>query len=175
MTKRIGLLFGALLLSVQSALGGGTTALAPAIQRGLDLRARYGVPVATGTVLIYVDAAAVHHTSLEYITVATRDDSGRWTISTAGEEGPGLLAIAPKAIAETRRTLSAEKGRSLDQLLANPDLYRERDPESAAPGVGAPHFVMEIAAPQGHLIMTWYGRLLLNAGKVADVVIGDGR
>lgn len=177
MTERLALLLAASLLSAQCALAEdvGTMTLAPAIQRGLDLRSRYGMALPVGTTMICVDASAAHHTSVELVTVATRDAGGQWMTSTAGEEGPALLAIPQKAIPEERRTLSAADGHALDQLLANPQLYRERSPEQQGPpGIGAPGFVMEIITPQGHLVIGWYGRLLLNAGKVADLIIGKG-
>jgi hypothetical protein len=174
MRARLAFLATAAFLSLQSAIAGDAEpgSFAPAIQHGLDLRGRYGIPGPSGTPLIYVDASAAHHTSAEYVTIASRDDGGHWTISVVGEEGPALLAIAPHVIPEKTHVLSDDEGRALDRLLANPDLYQEHDPGNEPLGIGVPYFVMEIITPRGHLTIKWFGRLVGNAGQIADLVIG---
>ncbi len=149
-----------------------TVVVSPEIKQSLALRTRHGVPTPEGTEAIYVHSIAVHHIREEFSTVATRALDGRWSVSRAGEEGPGLLRIEERLIPETTRTLSEEEGRVLDQLLWQPSTYHQKSSLPRNPYIGAAFYTMEIETPMGRTVLRWTGKLGGKAGAVADLVIG---
>lgn len=158
-----------------ASMQAGDTGLSEGTRQGLALRARYGIAAPSGIVTISIDSIAVHHTSEEYSLIAWRDAAGVWTMSSVGEDGPGLLSIPRTIIPETGRVLTPAESRALDRLIATPGLYRELPPKPPRDiGVGAPFHSMEIVTPQHHLVMPWMGRLKGKAGRIADLLMGRG-
>lgn len=145
------------------------------IKECLELRARYNIPNPEGEPAIYVDSAATHYTSDEQCVAATRDADGHWRINAVVEEGPGLLDVKQHLVSNDIRSLSDSEGHQLDELLKQPDLYREESQLHDPPGVGGMIHAMEIDTPVGHTVIQWTGRLLAKAGAVADLIIGRGK
>jgi len=152
-----------------------TDQFASQTQRSLALRQKYDVPVPRSDWTIYVYSFAAHHLSFEYSTIAWRDEAGQWHISDMGEQGPGLLVIPSESIAETRKTVPPLDSAELDRLLSGKSLYVEKThSKDKHLGIGASEHTMEIVTPRGRKVVTWMGRLVGRAGRIADIVLGRG-
>jgi hypothetical protein len=148
--------------------------LADETRAALDLRARNGVHELVSASTIYVHSEARHHVAEEFTRVVSRGMDGRWTVSSIGETGPGLLRIPIEVSPEERKILPVRDGQDLDRLLHWRALYRQTSPREREVGVGAAFHTMEIVTPQGHAVFRWTGRLRGWAGAVADLVMGRG-
>jgi hypothetical protein len=147
--------------------------MAPEIQSGMSLRARYGIGAPSSSTAIYVDSVSAHHVRTQFSTIAWRDPSGLWSISQVGEDGPGgLLPIEPTLIPEVVRRLTPSEGKRLDRLLASKSLYTESTRRTGKTGIGAVFHTMELSTPAGRRIVRWDGRLVGQAGRVADIILG---
>lgn len=167
--------FLGLVIIAASASAAPAEQLADATQQSLALRQKYDVRVPHSDRIIYVRGFAVHHLSYEYSTIAWRDDTGHWQISTMGEQGPGLLNVPFELIAEETTPVPSTDAAKLDQLLDGKALYAEKPrAKDRNLGVGASEHTMEIVTPRGRKVVTWMGRLVGRAGQIADIVLGHG-
>lgn len=122
------------------------------------LREHLHTPIPEGPTRILFWSFGVHHTSVSFSVIAVRNAQGQWHTNGVGEEGPGLLQIAPRPWGALDRDLSVAQGRKLDHLLADPCLYAspryQRDPAIVA---GGAEQTLEIESAEHHWIGSWFG------------------
>ena len=150
---------------------------------GDALRARLGRSLPASGQLVIIYGVSAHHERTEMSAVAWRDRPGTWEVEEAGETlslvpaPPGTppgQANAPRPVPVKTFPLTPEVAARLDQMLADPELYRTPERAGGYPPIGGWGFRMEIVTPSRHLVTSWGGRLEGRAGEVADAVIGRG-
>lgn len=142
------------------------------VAESVRLREKYSLPIPENEPIIFVESVGLHHTRRVFSTIASRDQSGAWTVSVVGEESSGLLRMEPTLIPERLRTLTQQEGEALDRLLASRSLYSRSPYSTGQIGVGSPEHVMEIDAAGRRLVVRWNGKLRGASGQIADIVIG---
>ena len=170
--RRLATLLASALIA-SAALAADTTALSPEVQAGLETARRLGIDAPTTPPIIYVDSVAEHYTHDEQILLAWRGGDGRWRLA-GGIETTGLMVkMNPDHQVRPLATLSRADSLTLDRLLADRRLYRQASPAAPALGIGAAFNILEVVAPQGHLVIRWAGmRLRGRAGRIADILMG---
>lgn len=143
------------------------------VSESVALREKYALSIPENEPVIFVESVGIHHTRRIFSTIASRHQSGVWTVSVVGEESSGLLTMEPTLIPEARRTLTPQEGRVLDRLVASRTLYSPPPYGNGQIGIGSPEHAMEIAATGRRLVVRWNGKLRGPAGQIADIVIGD--
>lgn len=144
----------------------------PEIERSLRIRRDRGQPIPMATSAIYIDSVVAHHNRSEASTIVWRDDDGHWLWSQVAETASeGSLEVDRRLDYALTRQLSENDAGTLDRLLEARSLFRGDARLSGEPNVGAAFHVMEIVTPRGRVVYRWTGRLLGEAGMIADLAL----
>lgn len=152
----------------------GWAPITSALKEHSALRTRVKLPLPTSANRILLYSFGSHHTSVAWSIIATRDASGFWQVDEVAEEGPGLLAIAPRLLRQRTHVLDAETSRTLDQMIESECLHLaptfQRDGGIVAGGAVQ---TLEIETPKGRWISSWMGTRTAEQERMVALLAGE--